>query len=169
MTADTAITILLSTMFLYSSLAKLVGYGGFKETVVKLQYPQWLAGVVIVMEMLASVLLLFKQTHLIGELIVLGMILAFYFVAGQAIWKKINVSCNCFGEATAEPLGWETMIRLTPLLLAASVMLVTDSFIPIVEWKLVDTVSLVFLMIGTITLSSLWNNRELLRSGGMSG
>ncbi|MBH5316290.1 hypothetical protein I6N90_00520 [Paenibacillus sp. GSMTC-2017] len=112
------------------------------------------------------ILLLVEQTHQAGEIGLLSLLITFVFVVCQSIVKKVNVSCNCFGETTAEQLGWGTMLRLVPLIVVAVAILYINSYVSPLELPWMDTISVAFIALGILTIYALWQNRASLLQGG---
>ncbi|MFD0586499.1 MauE/DoxX family redox-associated membrane protein [Paenibacillus sp. GCM10027627] len=166
MPIETAIALVVCTIFVYSSISKIISYRSFEETIAKLQFPKGLASVVIAAELVVPALLLIEPTNREGKIGVLLLVFAFCFAAVWAIVKKLNVPCNCFGESTAELLGWGTIIRLLPLLLGGVAIAYTDSRISLMDLQLLDVLSTVFIAIGVVTIYSFWNNKDALRVEG---
>lgn len=165
MELTSALTIFLCTILVYSSIAKAVGYEGFRETVRQLKYPAFLAAVVIGAELVIAALLLFEATYLVGAIGALLLFLSFYYVASRAIWKKMKVACNCFGKSTEEELGWRTIVKITPLFMASIVCISSQSPIQLSDILPIELISTVGLTVGMLNLYALWNNRALIAGG----
>ncbi|MGG4395303.1 MauE/DoxX family redox-associated membrane protein [Paenibacillus thiaminolyticus] len=127
MNLESSLTIIICTILVYSSIAKIAGYRDFAKTIHQLNYPSFLAWGVIAVELAVAFLLLFDATHFIGEIGALILFCAFYGAAGTASWKKMKVVCNCFGKSTEEELGWATIMKITPLFIASIICISLQS------------------------------------------
>lgn len=165
MNVETVLTVFLSTILVYSSIVKGISYKDFQETIRHLNYPLFMSWFVIGVEFLLAVLLLFETTHLAGEFGTILLFLSFYIVAGRAIWKKMKITCNCFGKSTEEELGWGTVAKITPLFAASIVCISIPSTTQFTMIEPIEWISVVGLTIGILNLYALWKNRVLLVGG----
>lgn len=162
MNLESSLTIIICTILVYSSIAKIASYHDFKKTIQQLNYPSFLSWGVISAELAIALLLLFDTTHFIGEIGSLILFCAFYVVAGKAIWKKMKVVCNCFGKSTEGELGWTTIMKITPLFIASIVCISQQSPTSLTANQPIDWISTAGMTIAIINLYALWNNRHLL-------
>ena len=62
-----------------------------------------------------------------AALAVVVMLVSFMIAVGVAMFRKFNLSCNCFGLLYRERVGWSTQIRDGVLLAMALFVLVGDA------------------------------------------
>ncbi|KOR76597.1 MauE/DoxX family redox-associated membrane protein [Paenibacillus solani] len=166
MDANLVASLILATLLCYSFLAKIVSYSDFKATIQELKFPQFFAWLVIAAEGLGAILLVVDYTRLIGQVAVMLLFLTFCGVAGLAIYRKLNVSCNCFGKSSEEKLGWGTISKVTPLFLLTVIGVSVDHSQSLTSMNLTEIISCVGLTIGILNMYLMLKNRELLVEGG---
>ncbi|SMF92191.1 Methylamine utilisation protein MauE [Paenibacillus uliginis N3/975] len=166
MDINLVVSVALATLLLYSSIAKTLSYQDFKTTIQQLKFPLYFTWLVVAVEGIIAVLLVLDFTQQIGHFAAMLLFLSFYVVAGLAIYKKLNISCNCFGKSSEEKLGWGTIWKVTPLLLLALIGLSVDRSLALTSMNLTEMISCVGLTVGILNMYFMLKNRKLLLEGG---
>ncbi|WP_055106950.1 MauE/DoxX family redox-associated membrane protein [Paenibacillus ihumii] len=162
MNVGLAVAIFLSTILIYSFISKLLSYQDFKKTIDKLGFPQFTAWFVMTVEIIAAAMLLIDPLRQAGQAGAVLLFLSFYFAAGVSIYKKLDVTCNCFGKASEEKLGWGTMLRNTPLFLLSAAGLVINETSSILMQDITELISCIGLSIGLLSVYLMLKNRKLI-------
>ncbi|MGG3280293.1 MauE/DoxX family redox-associated membrane protein [Paenibacillus solani] len=166
MDANLVVSVVLATLLCYSFIAKIVSYSEFKSTIQQLSFPLFFAWMAIAAEGLVAVLLVVDYTRQMGQFAAMLLFLTFYGVASLAIYRKLNVSCNCFGKSSEEKLGWGTISKVTPLFLLTVIGVSVDHSQSLTSMNLTEIISCVGLTIGILNMYLMLKNRELLVEGG---
>lgn len=166
MDINLVVSFALATLLLYSSVAKMLSYQYFKTTIQQLKFPSFFTWLVIAAEVIIAVLLVLDFTQQIGQFAAMLLFLSFYVVAGLAIHKKLNVSCNCFGKSSEEKLGWGTIWKVTPLLLLTLIGLSFGRSLSLASMNMTEMISCVGLTVGILNMYILLKNKKLLLEGG---
>ncbi|GKU77800.1 MauE/DoxX family redox-associated membrane protein [Paenibacillus sp. L3-i20] len=166
MDVNLIVSIVLATLLLYSFMAKVIAYQDFKTTIEQLKFPLFFTWLVVAAEGIIVVLLVLDFTQFVGQVAAMLLFLSFYAVAGLAIYKKLNVSCNCFGKASEEKLGWGTMWKITPLFLLTVIGLIADHSLSLTSMNPTEIISCIGLTIGVLNMYLMLKNRKLLLEGG---
>lgn len=162
MNVGLGISIFLSTILIYSFISKFLSYKDFKKTIEKLGFPKFTAWFVMAAEIVIAVLLLIDSVRQIGKLGALLLFLSFYFVAGLSLYKKLDVTCNCFGKASEEKLGWGTIWKVTPLFVLSAAGVVINETSSILLLDVTELISCVGLSIGLLSIYLMLKNRKLI-------
>lgn len=116
--------VVVGAVFLVAGFNKLIEPETFAQDISNYQvFPHWTwnlaAAIVPITEILAALALLtgFKRR---AAAIVLGALdVVFIGLIASVIWRGIDLSCGCFGEATgASSVGWPMLLRDVALLVA---------------------------------------------------
>ncbi|GKU78186.1 MauE/DoxX family redox-associated membrane protein [Paenibacillus sp. L3-i20] len=166
MDVNLVVSVALATLLLYSFVAKIAAYPDFKTTIEQLKFPLFFTWIVVATEGIIAAMLVVDYTRLIGQIAAMLLFLSFYAVAGLAIYKNLNVSCNCFGKSSEEKLGWGTMWKITPLLLLTLIGLFVDHSSSLASVNLTETISCIGITIGLLNMYLMLKNRKLLLEGG---
>jgi len=166
MDVNLVVSIALATLLIYSFITKTLSYQNFKTTIQQLKFPSYFTWLVVAAEGIIAVLLLVDFTRQIGQFAAMLLFLSFYAVAGLAITKKLNVSCNCFGKSSEEKLGWGTIWKVTPLLLLTLIGLSADHSLTLTSMNMTEIISCVGLTVGILSIYLMLINRKLLLEGG---
>jgi uncharacterized membrane protein YphA (DoxX/SURF4 family) len=114
--------LLLSSVFVLSSISKLISRYSFMETLSEIglnaRYIPLVSLLFPLAELLTGVLLLLEPARWIGQFIMLCMLIGFAVLSIRAMSSKNNeINCSCFGELVRESLGMSTLVRSVVLML----------------------------------------------------
>lgn len=115
----------LSVILIVSGFMKALSIERFGTTFRQLGFRSFIpamAWTVVVLELLASILLIIEPIREIGQLLTITLLISF----GWSVWRasriKQKVQCSCFGSMTQEALGRNSIIRV----LVMAIMLATS-------------------------------------------
>lgn len=166
MNANLVVSLVLATLLCYSFIAKVLAYSEFKSTIQQLKFPLSFTWLAVAAEGIIAILLVVDYTRQIGLFAAMILFLTFYGVTGLALYRKLNVSCNCFGKSSEEKLGWGTIWKVTPLLLLTIIGVSVDHSRSLTSMDLTEVISCIGLSIGILNMYIMLKNRNLLLEGG---
>jgi peroxiredoxin/uncharacterized membrane protein YphA (DoxX/SURF4 family) len=107
--------VLLAAVFVVAGLAKLADRAGSRQAVVDFGVPSWLApplGVLLPLaELAVAVALIPRASAWYGALGALVLLLLFVAGIGVSLARGRRPACHCFGQLSAAPVGWATLVR----------------------------------------------------------
>lgn len=116
--------IVVAGVFLFAGFNKLTDPAAFAQDIANYQvFPHWswnlAAAIVPITEILAALALLIGFKRRAAAIVLGALDVAFIGLIASVIWRGIDLSCGCFGEATAASnVGWPMLLRDVALLLA---------------------------------------------------
>src|SRR5437016_2128034 len=109
----------LGCVFLFSGSFKIFGIKDFRENLLYIPYirPLWTYLIALLLPPLEIVTAigLFANT-LWSKFSALGLLCGFLGVTFVVLWKKVQVSCHCFGPWGKRSFSWETVVENLSLL-----------------------------------------------------
>jgi peroxiredoxin len=170
--------LVLAAIFIVSGLAKLADRSGSRKAVADFGIPEGLAGVVAgalpFVEIAIAIALLPARTAQVAGLASAVLMGLFTIAIAINLMRGRTPDCHCFGQLTAEPIGWSTVVRNVALA-ALGVFVYWEGFmtpqLSAVQWlaalRAAEIASLV-LSIAALTLSSviIWLLMQLLGQHG---
>lgn len=141
----------MTVVFLTSSVSKFSSSKTFHRTLIRLgiksQYTRILVWFIPLVELIVAVLLVTPGGQRAGQIALLILLLLFAFVVGQAVFRKIDTDCNCFGDVLPEKLGISTLVRLI-ILLGAAIYLIVSEPVDLIHLPLDQLIHQAFASIG---------------------
>ncbi|WP_369916782.1 MauE/DoxX family redox-associated membrane protein [Lysinibacillus sp. 2017] len=156
------IKILISTIFLFSFISKIFTFTKFLNVFSSLgfnKYFSFIAAILILsLEALVSLLIIFKKTSFYGEVILFFLILSFFITAIYSQIKRLQISCNCFGELSDEKLGKSTYPRIVFLFILLNLLFFSKIEVGITTYSFEKNFMLCFASINIMILYYLSKN-----------
>lgn len=153
------IQVLISVIFLMSSISKLKSLNSFKSTIQELGFSTKISGFgavfVVVVELLISVFILFEVTRVIGSVLLTFSLLLFSWSAWKALKIKKEIQCNCFGNISNGSLGKKTFLRIIPIGILNFILFFYPKDATIIGQSWLEITSAVFSSIGVFIIFSL--------------
>ncbi|WP_322754051.1 MauE/DoxX family redox-associated membrane protein [Frankia sp. Cas3] len=135
------VRLLLATIFVGSGTAKLVDRAGARQAMLDFGVPALLAPpfavLLPVVELAVAGSLVPTVSAWAGALAAFGLLLLFTVAVGYQLVRGRTPPCHCFGSASAEPIGWPTLVRNLVLIALAGVVVGsgrTDAGVSVLGW-----------------------------------
>lgn len=158
--------ILISTIFLFSFISKLFTFKQFQNVFFSFGFNNnfsFIAAIfILALEILVSSLIIFKRTSIFGEVILFFLILSFFISALYSQIKRLQISCNCFGELSDEKLGKSTYPRIIFLFILLSFIFLCKIEIGITTYSFEKKFMLLFSSINIMVFYYLSKNYKKL-------
>ncbi|AWE08386.1 hypothetical protein DCE79_13670 [Lysinibacillus sp. 2017] len=103
-------------------------------------------------------LIIFKKTSFYGEVILFFLILSFFITAIYSQIKRLQISCNCFGELSDEKLGKSTYPRIVFLFILLNLLFFSKIEVGITTYSFEKNFMLCFASINIMILYYLSKN-----------
>jgi uncharacterized membrane protein YphA (DoxX/SURF4 family) len=109
---------------LFAGFNKLTDPNAFAQDIANYQvFPHWTwnlaAAIVPITEILGALALLIGVKRRAAAIVLGALDVAFIGLIASVIWRGIDLSCGCFGEASAASnVGWPMLLRDVALLVA---------------------------------------------------
>lgn len=150
--------VFLISVFILSGIMKLIQPKSFRKTLDDLQFPKFISGtltyLVPLLECAAAVLLIFPETRIVGELLIVALLIGFTFSVWKAARLKSAVACNCFGNLIPETIGLKTFYRIVVLLIIDAAIFIFQE-IEYLSGTITDWILAALLSVTVIALYSL--------------
>ncbi|MFD1425619.1 hypothetical protein JOD24_000291 [Kroppenstedtia sanguinis] len=122
------LTVYLALTFLFSAIAKLRHMGSFVEVtqayeVLSSPWDRIFACLLPFLEMGAVVFLLFRQTHVWGVWILVGLLSVFAWAVGSVIHSGRVITCGCYGKWMDAQADRFTLLKIASLGVVCMVLL----------------------------------------------
>ena len=168
------VQVLISVIFLMSSISKLKSLNNFKNTIQELGFSKKISGLgaifIVVIELLISVFILFEFTRVIGFVLLTFTLLLFSWSAWKAIKIEKKIQCNCFGNISNSSLGKKTFLRIIPIGILNLILFLYPKDTSIIGQSWMEITSAVFSSISIFIIFSLiityYSVTSLLQRGG---
>lgn len=119
--------LLLAAVFMTAAMGKFADLAASRRTLalfgVRLDLVPVLAVLLPVAEAITAAGLVFSQTARVAAGAAGLLLIVFMFGIGRAMVRGEAPSCNCFGQLTAKPAGWSTLLRNVVLAIPAAIVL----------------------------------------------
>lgn len=110
-----AARVILALVFVVAGVAKLADQPGSRRALGEFGVPALLAGplglILPLVELAVALALLVAATAWVGAIAALALLLLFAVGIGVSLARGRRPACHCFGQLSAGPTGWPTLIR----------------------------------------------------------
>lgn len=163
--------IFISIIFLVSSISKLKSLSNFKETIQELGFSSKMsvigANFIIIIELIITIIILFENTRLIGEVLLTFILLLFSWSAWKAVRINRKIECNCFGNLSNSNLGNKTFLSIIPIGILNSILFLYPMETSILGASWTEVIFILFSSVGIliiyILLTTFFNVTSLLQ------
>lgn len=125
--------LLLAAVFMTAAMGKFIDLAGSRRTLaafgVRLDLVPALAVLLPVAEATTALALMFSQTARIGGAAAVLLLMVFVYGIARAIIRGQAPDCNCFGQLSAKPAGWSTLVRNAVILVPAVIVVANPAHI----------------------------------------
>ncbi|MDU5145409.1 MAG: hypothetical protein E6230_24845 [Paenibacillus dendritiformis] len=154
------IRMVLSVLFLFSAITKIVALDAFKQTLTELGfsrrgYRSLLITIVLGLEVVAAISILTDQWLLYGQIGIFVLSTGFIWATYKAISQRKRIICNCYGNLTEEQFGMNTIIKNVVIILLTVSLFFENSPSSIIQASLIDILYAACVSAGLIILYSL--------------